>query len=664
MNTGPPPTRSLLRAVAGGPVGPLHFVMLMAVSAGVFFRFWQLGGAPLAVDEYYFASSILNILERGLPAFPCGGYYTRGILVQYLTVPLLGLGFGLESAIRFWPAVASLLTVWAVWRIAIRIGGAGTACIAVVLCSLSLWEIEFARFGRMYAPFQAIAAWYLYFQMLHLVEGRGYARWVYLALSAVAMAVYAGGALLLALNFLALIWRGKRWTVAHLATSSVLLLAGAVHQALPYRYLGAAPAPAADAVESSSLAGSLPVSLPTIPEPVLPLAALALAGLALLAWRHRSSLHTNHPSILFWLAAALALCFGLVAFALALVAAGLLFRLPFSNGHAPGIRPSAGVVALGGIAVLWIASLFILYGSTDHGAWPALKASLSHVLNYPDVYYKVVLAWLQAIPVTAVAVGLLVLASLRSAFGAARADDSTQTNLRYLMGVLILLLLLVALLEQPYRTTRYTYFLYPILLVLAAAGIRALPDLFRQTLSERRKALLTAFSFAFLFAFAEDFRLQHLLNINEPEYRFRMAYEGRLASHYYTRWDYRSTAVFVNERLAPDDTVIVFDQPASHYLARTDGMFIRKGDPIHYLTAACGGQRHLWSNAPLLDEDSEVDAVLERRTGSAWFVMRTENVAWRDKLESSLIERFDMHPQYVSIDGNLAVYRLGSAAAD
>ena len=76
----------------------------LAFLAGLYLRFHDLGGAPLAVDEYFLGTSMLNTAQRWLPQFACGGYYTRGLLIQYLSLPLLWLGLPIEFTVRFWPA--------------------------------------------------------------------------------------------------------------------------------------------------------------------------------------------------------------------------------------------------------------------------------------------------------------------------------------------------------------------------------------------------------------------------------------------------------------------------------------------------------------------------------------------------------------------------------
>ena len=114
----------------------MYLIAAAALVAGFFFRFWDLGGAPLAIDEYFLGTSTLNTGKYGLPQFACGGHYTRGLLIQYLSIPLLALGASLEFTVRFWPAVASILSILAVWRIALLVGGPRTALIAVVLMSM------------------------------------------------------------------------------------------------------------------------------------------------------------------------------------------------------------------------------------------------------------------------------------------------------------------------------------------------------------------------------------------------------------------------------------------------------------------------------------------------------------------------------------------------
>ena len=96
----------------------LAAVMIGAVLAGLFARWHDLALRPLAVDEYYTVRSVEFVLERGVPEFPSGGLYTRGLPLQYLLAAstkifgqnvfayrLPGLVFSLISvALAYWYA--------------------------------------------------------------------------------------------------------------------------------------------------------------------------------------------------------------------------------------------------------------------------------------------------------------------------------------------------------------------------------------------------------------------------------------------------------------------------------------------------------------------------------------------------------------------------------
>src|SRR5450432_2606386 len=89
----------------------LWFILPVAVLAGLYGRFKGLGAWPLGVDEFYISRSIDHILMTGLPGFPCGGYYTRGLLFQYLVAALRLAGQSPEFAGRFVAGVSSIAVI-------------------------------------------------------------------------------------------------------------------------------------------------------------------------------------------------------------------------------------------------------------------------------------------------------------------------------------------------------------------------------------------------------------------------------------------------------------------------------------------------------------------------------------------------------------------------
>ena len=92
--------------------------------------------------------------------------------------------------------------------------------------ALSVWEVDVARFGRMYAPFQAVFAWYLVYFLRFTVDRDVGARTPMLLLSVLGVLTWEGGILLVAANLLPpFLWKPSgRFTAAELRY--LLLTAG------------------------------------------------------------------------------------------------------------------------------------------------------------------------------------------------------------------------------------------------------------------------------------------------------------------------------------------------------------------------------------------------------------------------------------------------------
>ena len=171
----------------------LFLIGTVALIAGMYGRFVGLGTWPFGVDEYYLSRSIDNIMRVGLPRFSCGGYYTRGLLYQYLVAGMRAGGMAPEFAGRLLAALSSLAVLPAAYRLTRRLAGPLAGWLAVVLLCISVWEIEMARFARMYAPFQAVFTWYLVYYVRYVVDRDEIALRFMIALSVVGVLLWEGG---------------------------------------------------------------------------------------------------------------------------------------------------------------------------------------------------------------------------------------------------------------------------------------------------------------------------------------------------------------------------------------------------------------------------------------------------------------------------------------
>ena len=184
------------------PLKVLYVIAAGAVLLGIWGRFKGLGMWPLHADEYYIARSVGNILRTGLPEYSCGGFYIRGLAFQYVVALLQWAGMSAELSARSVAAVCSMLALPAVYILGLRVGGRNVALLAVSALALSVWEVDMARFGRMYAPFQAVFVWYLVFFLRFAVDRDARARWPMLVLSLLGVFTWEGGLLLMAVNVL------------------------------------------------------------------------------------------------------------------------------------------------------------------------------------------------------------------------------------------------------------------------------------------------------------------------------------------------------------------------------------------------------------------------------------------------------------------------------
>ena len=143
-------------------LGPLGLFTILCVVAGVLARFWHWVNGGLAIDKYYFAESVQNLLHYGIPKFACGGYYVRGLLLQYTSAGLQLAGLSAELAPRLIAAVCTVVALPAAYQIGRRLGGRDVGLLAVAMLALSVWEVEIGRFGRSTPPSSA-CSWYVVF---------------------------------------------------------------------------------------------------------------------------------------------------------------------------------------------------------------------------------------------------------------------------------------------------------------------------------------------------------------------------------------------------------------------------------------------------------------------------------------------------------------------
>jgi hypothetical protein len=676
--------------------GALHrtawILALFAVAVGLWARFAGLWHRPLAVDEYYFLLSTRSILADWLPDLPGGGYYVRGILIQYLTAGAIALTSDPMLGLRIVPTLFGLGCVALAFVYGSQVGGRGVGlCLAAVIL-LSSWEVEFSLFGRMYAPLQ-------FFSLLFLVgyawtlDGRGGWR-RYLAPVALLLGIGTHSLALLLVPFVFIpallpdrlerLGGRKSLALYGLAACAVAafcfwwefgfasdLRTWGVTDAFPPDYQTAPAPPGRSGRWVVPVFPFWPLSESLLQKLGLLLGTTGVVALGLVALRRvRDEVGSAHVFV----AAAV-----VAALLHQLLLAGLLGVVVVAHYRSELMEKRALVVGLGlaaSIAAAWLAfAALSTYGLGDR-SWIAQagervfsRALYRTFFAWPDLWNPTLAPWLETVPLLA---ALLLLSILVSILASARwgAAERTTTAVRHPGFVILCMAVMFGVLNQQYHETRYWFFLYPAMiaamLLAAQRAAESLPGVCdwaaRHGLRAGALGLVAALT---LFSLTDDFNPLHLVRITTSDVRYRVNAFQRYETQWYSREDTETPADFVNERVSvtsAEASVIVADVPqASYYLHMSHAVFYpRNSDRFPNVTRS-QGTVDFWSGQRLLSTDDE----LRRYTSQSsvvWVLRRAEerfqrfpafdiDGVWGERLGG--VDRL-----YISEDGAVEVLRL------
>lgn len=628
---------------------------------GLYARFAGLGHWPLAVDEYYLGQSTLNLLQHWLPEFDCGGFYTRGLIIQYTSALLVGIGMPLELALRLVCVVSNLIALPAVYLLARRVLRTPWALAVTALFLVSIWEVELARYGRMYAPFQALFVWYAYFLHRYLVDGKASAlAWMY-GLSAIGPLFWEGAIFLGVLNFLPIWWRQQRPKLAELAISSALLAFIYLIVNTNPRYSDIAELVPADFPVKEYAPPTLAVpriaALGLLDHPLWSVALAVIIGLAI--WRALRIAPRPMPwqYHVTWLAMIVALCFGLYALA---VVAFLALGLRAFNGFSTDARQLRELLVLGAVSLaFWLGFLLLATGDTW---WPGLAAStqirraVKLLVSFPNLLDNFLYLWIRAMPILTGLAGLC-LAGLT--FTLIRRPSTERPDTRLLAIVLLAMLAAVGAVQTNFFfETRYTFFCFPLVLILMLAALASLSEwLETRFLPEHRRLAFLApllVLWALLLG-SDDVNVRRLVTIDSYDNNFRVGLPTRLVSHYYARKDYRSAADYVAAHAAADDEIVITEAPLGYYLPRVSYIYQDWSDP-RFLGISCAkGTKERWTTLPMLYELDQVTASMAH-SPATWLIVANDRtwVPWQQKL----LDATQAELEFVTRDSSFAVYRI------
>jgi len=652
-----------------------HAIMFLALGIGIYVRFKGIGKWPLADDEYYIAKSIKNILAFGVPKFQCGGYYTRGLLYQYMAAPFLYFFSSDEFYLRIIPAIFNILAIPALYWIGKRLSGVTGACIAVSLFSFSLWEIEFSRFARMYCPFQTIFLWYVFFLFRVIVDKHEESeKWMHI-LSITSIFVYEASIFLLALNFIPLLFNIKSRKKASIFTKTVLFLSGYLFLSTGFRHFGVEyylPPVIQTGVAHAGRIIFPPVLIPTLRFHIhwtliflIPLSIAILSAYNLFRSTDITlSLKIGLCAILFLAQLNL---FGLVIIlSVILVLMGII---AWNDATKRILKQCLLPVLLS--FIFWGAYCFTTagwqqyLGYTEQVSW---KKILLILFNYPNLYVNIIHPWIQAIPVLTIISSVVIFSGT---FEFLKKPLEYGIEYRLLCTLVLILCVFVSIMNIQYHETRYTFFLYPIIFLLLTDSMVRLAK--HVSTNSKKSAFVLVFFILSFCAFTEDFSFSHMKRIDSKEINFRLNYAPSRTKHYYTRRDYRTPAQIINENRKKGDIVISTLTPVDYYLEHLDYIYIDSRSGRLPGVIGCSGTKELWSNANLIYRETDLWNILDNCPSTVWIIGVSDAEKGSSEksgkipieirsISEKISQRYILHRYKASVDGKIEVYRLNSVS--
>jgi len=155
---------------------------------------------------------------------------------------------------------------------------------------------------------------------------------------------------------------------------------------------------------------------------------------------------------------------------------------------------------------------------------------------------------------------------------------------------------------------------------------------------------------------SEDFKLNHLLNIDSKEINFRMNFSLAEKVHFYPRWDTRTPAEVINKNASKDDLVITNEQVNDFYLKNLDYVYIDYRGKLNGVSVD-DGRKELWTDEKLIYRDTDLINILRYDKKNKWLII---NTLWGTRFlkQNNFFKDFRKYVVYANEDSSAILYRI------
>ncbi len=544
----------------------LSVIAVLGLAVIFLIRLNGIDDRPLSRDEYYSATAVQRILETGAPAFHEGGYYPRALPLQYVNAAICKILGEDEASHRLLAVVFSVLSIPFLFLLARKFVPWQMALAVTFIFALSSWQTEFSRFARMYSALQFTTL--LFFYAYYRVFREGSRRWTLVPYLAICFAITLHDLGILLIPFLLVApWVGgeerakpaKGAIARNLAAATMVGIFGlgwrkfssviwdsGVSNQYPQGWEPEGKYGLADKLQDS-------FSIPGIPwMAAFALFAVLLGGTWLVTlFRTRDQLEKAEVPLALATAIIAALFHQL---ALAGLAAGfLVWRNLSPSFYLKNPRILIGLAVIGVIGVIWLGSAFVFPGILEAvDAKSRSEALRLTFFAFPDLHRPTISPWTKWVP----KITLLLAAGI--ALELWRMRNLPWSKLVWSpFWALAYFALVFGTVPTELTTTRYWFFLYPLMILTAGCGFYSLVSQLGGRLEPVAQAWIAAVVLFVPFLFTDDFFLKPLADPSNPNVIYRTGPFRKMSDHWYPRLDERSPGKVLSEQWEEGKTVVI-----------------------------------------------------------------------------------------------------------
>ncbi|HUO67320.1 MAG TPA: hypothetical protein VMV37_07280, partial [Gammaproteobacteria bacterium] len=344
---------------------------------------------------------------------------------------------------------------------------------------------------------------------------------------------------------------------------------------------------------------------------IIPLAACAWALRDVFAFRSRPL-----AALGLLLAMVAALCGQFLGVATILVLLVVFRYVDWEELLGPSMRRSH--LALSLCAIFWVSFVAVTFDWQGIRAGSFVRAAALFGYQFARIPHLVNVAawpWARAVPVLA---AVMLIGLVADIVHVTRSRASGPLTAERALLALVLALLVAACMSHPPRLeTRYTFFLYPLLVVLAVGALWSfVAARVRQPGLANAVAAVLAFG---IFVPTEDFDVHHLLHVDDPHVYAGMS--PNLAAHFVPHGDTMSIVHWLDAHVVPGRDIVIASTPVvDFYYPRVAYFFYDQRDPMFAQSSCHEGTVDRWSNKPMFYTAEALKGAVPAQ-GSAFLVV-------------------------------------------